>query len=70
MNKKSYGMQSNLFGESKTKELQHKVKDLDLQIARALKNKEFQKAKELTKQQETFIQELVSLNEEDKSPKK
>ena len=25
MNKKSYGMQSNLFGESKTKELQHKV---------------------------------------------
>jgi len=63
MKKKSYGMQSNLFGESKTKELQHMVKDLDAQIAKALKNKEFQKAKELTIKQEDCIQELVSLNE-------
>ena len=44
MKKRRYAVQRNLFGETKTKELQHQVKELDAEINKALKYKDYQKA--------------------------
>ena len=63
MKKRRYAVQRNLFGETKTKELQHQVKELDAEINKALKYKDYQKAKELTLKQEKFIQKLVHIRE-------
>jgi len=63
MRRKQHAVQRELFGISKTNELQHRIKELEAEIARALKSGDYQKAKELTTSQETLINELVALGE-------
>jgi hypothetical protein len=55
--------QEELFGASKEKELTARVKELDSEIARAMKKKDFTKAKSLTDQQSRLLKELVDLGE-------
>jgi uncharacterized membrane protein (DUF106 family) len=55
--------QEELFGADKTQELKNTIKELDSAIAKALKAKDFAKAKSLTEQQSRLLQELVEMNE-------
>ena len=61
--------QEDLFETPRTQELQRRVKELDIKIARALKKNEYEQAKALTHQQEQIIQELVSLSEGNEASK-
>jgi hypothetical protein len=61
---KGEGMsQEELFGASKVKDLTRKVKELDSEIAKAMKKKDFAGAKSLTDQQSKLLKELVDLGE-------
>ena len=63
MRRKKHAVQSELFGVSRTHELQYSIKNLEAEISIALKSNDYQKAKELTAAQEKLINELVSLGE-------
>ena len=52
--------QENLFGSSRVDEIRKKVKELDGMINKAMKHKEFAKAKSFTEEQERLIQILVA----------
>ncbi len=56
-------LQEDLFESPGPKELRRRVKELDELIARALKENDYEKARELTGQQEAIIQELVKMGE-------
>lgn len=58
MRKKSH--QEDLFGPTPGQALQRRIKELDVEIASAMKRKEFDKARELTLQQEGLLREMVS----------
>lgn len=55
--------QGDLFGTSRIKELQDRVKELDRLIALAMKKNRYTEAKSYTEEQEKIIQELVQLGE-------
>ena len=55
--------QEDLFESSGPKELKRQVRELDDLIARALKENNYKRAKELTTRQETIIRELVRMGE-------
>lgn len=57
------GFQENLFESSRDQELQRRVKELDVLIARELKKNNYDRAKTLTEQQKRCIQELVEMGE-------
>ncbi len=56
-------LQEDLFESSGPKELKRQVRELDELIARALKENNYKRAKELTTRQEAIIQELVRMGE-------
>lgn len=58
--------QVDLFDAPKSLEIKERVRDLDRQISSALKKNEYDKAKEMTKEQEDLIQELVKMGEAQK----
>lgn len=58
--------QEELFGASREKELTRGVKELDSEIARAMKKKDFTRAKSLTDQQSALLKELIDLGEKQK----
>ena len=58
--------QEELFGASRVKDLTRKVKELDPEIAAAMKKKDFARAKSLTDQQSNLLKELVDLGEKQK----
>jgi uncharacterized membrane protein (DUF106 family) len=65
---KGTGMgQEELFGASKINELRRDVKELDGEITKALKKKDYAKAKSLTDRQSQMLKELLDLGE---APKK
>lgn len=64
MNRRRNTRQADLFDAPRTLELKERVRALDRQIAAALKKDDYDKARELTKEQEGLIQELVKLGEE------
>ena len=55
--------QEELFGASQIQDLKRKVKELDSEISRAMKKKDFVKAKSLTNQQSKLLKELLDLGE-------
>ncbi len=55
--------QEELFGTDKAQYLKQRVKELDADIAKAMKGKDFAKAKRLTDQQSGMLQELLNLGE-------
>ena len=57
-------IQEDLFGLSKPQALRRRVRELDRQIALALKNADYVRAKSLNEQQEHLIKELVTLGDE------
>jgi hypothetical protein len=59
MKPKKQVIQGELFGLSEAEHVRQQIKELDALIARALKQKEFLKAKELTEKQELLLQKLV-----------
>lgn len=63
MRYRQIAVQVNLFGVSKSEELEHRVKELDESIDLALKRNEYSRAKELTDEQKKVIQELVQMGE-------
>ena len=65
MGKRRKGFQENLFDLSRVQELRRVVQELDDEISRSMKAKDFQRAKSLTKQQEEAIQELVAIGDEE-----
>ena len=58
-------IQEDLFESSKIPELRRRVRELDTLISRALKQANYDRAKELTEQQKAIIQELVEMGEAD-----
>lgn len=56
-------IQKDLFESSRVPELRRRVRELDTLISRALKQANYDQAKELTAQQKAIIQELVELGE-------
>jgi hypothetical protein len=56
--------QEDLFGYSRAEELRRRVKELDDLIATSMKKNDYSKARELTKEQEKIIQELVDLGDQ------
>lgn len=65
MKGKQYAAQEDLFGISKTQNLQQQVKELTVLIDKALKTNDYIKARELTAKQETLINELVTLGSDE-----
>ena len=63
MTHRRVGIQEDLFESSKSQELRQRVKELDLLISKALKQDDYDRAKEYTEQQKRFIQELVEMGE-------
>lgn len=55
--------QGDLFATSRIQELRERIRELDGLITRALKSKDYAKAKAFTRDQETLIQELVEMGE-------
>ena len=58
--------QVDLFDAPKSLEIKERVRELDRQISGALKKNDYDKAKEMTKEQEGLIQELVKMGEAQK----
>lgn len=56
-------IQEELFEKDRIEKLRQKIKELDREIASALKNKNFAHAKTLTIQQSQLLQELMELGE-------
>jgi uncharacterized membrane protein (DUF106 family) len=56
-------VQEELFGASKIQDLKRKVQELDSKIIRAMKKRDFPKAKTLTDQQSELLKELLDLGE-------
>jgi len=56
-------IQEDLFESSRVPELRRRVRELDTLISRALKQANYDRAKELTEQQKAIIQELVELGD-------
>lgn len=56
-------IQEDLFESSRVPELRRRVRELDTLISRALKQANYERAKELTEQQKAIIQELVELGD-------
>lgn len=56
-------IQEDLFESSRVPELRRRVRELDTLILRALKQANYDRAKKLTEQQKTIIQELVELGD-------
>jgi len=56
-------IQEDLFESSRSLELRRQIQELDRLIAREMKKKQFEKAKELTQKQESLIQELVIIGD-------
>ena len=63
MKRRRNAKQVDLFDAPKSLELKERVRELDRQIAGALKGNDYDKAKELTQEQEGLIQELVKMGE-------
>lgn len=63
MKNSQMALQEDLFEPDGSKELKRQVRELDKLIARALKENNYEKAKELTSQQEAIIQKLVKMGE-------
>ena len=63
MRRRILAHQEDLFDSYKPKELRRRVRELDIQIADALKQNAYDRAKALTEEQERLIQELVNLDE-------
>ena len=55
--------QKELFGSSRIQELQERIRELDVLIAKALKHNHYDKAKVLSDEQKGIIQELVELGD-------
>jgi hypothetical protein len=55
--------QEELFGSDKSFELRRRVKELDAAISKALRAKDFARAKQLTDQQSNALKELIDLGE-------
>jgi len=58
-------LQEDLFEESQIHDLGNRVKELDVLIARALKEHDYAKAREWTQEQEQIIRQLVEMGETD-----
>lgn len=56
-------IQEELFEKDRIEKLRQKIKELDGEIANALKNKDFAHAKALTIQQSQLLQELMKFGE-------
>ena len=56
-------VQQELFGTGRIQGLKRKVKELDGAISKALKQKDFAKAKDLTDQQSKILKELLDPRE-------
>lgn len=56
---KKQPVQAELFGVSEIEEVKQQIRELDQMISRALKQKKYQQAKDLTGQQEALLQKLV-----------
>jgi hypothetical protein len=59
MNPRKQAIQGELFGLSEVEHVRQQIRELDSLIAKAVKQKEFLKAKELTEKQEALLQKLV-----------
>ncbi|HHS12522.1 MAG TPA: hypothetical protein ENN03_02005 [bacterium] len=55
--------QGDLFGMEPLKALRQKIHDLDGSISKALKSRDYSKAKQLTEEQEKLLKELVARGE-------
>ncbi len=55
--------QQNLFGFSEPEVIRRRVKDLDREIASAMKQKQFERAKQITDEQAELIRQLVEMGE-------
>jgi uncharacterized membrane protein (DUF106 family) len=56
-------VQEELFGASRIQNLKRRVKELDSEISRAMKKKDFAGAKKLTDQQSGLLKEMLDLRE-------
>lgn len=69
MRPRKHAQQVHLFETPRSLELKERIRELDLRIAAALKRGEYDRARELTREQEELIQELVDLGDADQAPK-
>ena len=60
MKRRTLAHQEDLFDSLKPLELRRRVQELDIEIANALKQNAYDRAKKLTEEQERLIQEIVS----------
>ena len=65
MTSRPLAVQEDLFESSEVPELRRRVRELDKLILRALKHDNYERAKELTEQQKSIIQELVNLGDKE-----
>jgi len=59
MRSKKQSVQEELFGLSETENARQQIRELDRLISKAVKQKEYAKAKDLTERQEMLLQHLV-----------
>ena len=55
--------QEDLFGGSPEQEIQKRIKELDAEIASAMKKHDYEKAKLLTTEQEKLLKKAVSMDD-------
>ncbi len=60
---KKQSVQEELFGLSKMENIKQQIRDLDRLISKALKQKEYAKARDLTEKQELLLQQMVDKKE-------
>ena len=63
MKRRNRSEQENLFGLPELETLKRRIKELDLQISKALKQNDYTRAKQLTDQQAELLQAMVENGE-------
>jgi hypothetical protein len=61
--KESIMAQQELFDASSSEKIRHRVKELDVEIEKAMKRKDFTRARSLTDQQSGLLKELLDSGE-------
>ncbi len=61
MSPRKQAVQGELFGRSDAENARLQIRELDALISKAMKQKEFLKAKELTEKQEKLLQKMVDI---------
>jgi hypothetical protein len=65
MKRRILAHQEDLFDSEKPPEIRRRVRELDIEIANALKENAYDRAKALTREQEQLIQKLVGLGDQE-----